>query len=272
LRRTATRYDKLMDGLCEVVEQRACSEVGRAKALRLLALVKTKEGLGGRWCGGARSTAGRGCCGGWPSRASTCWQQICWWASRSARRRRCAQRSTATSRRCASSWSTREVNGYTCVLLTASEMNQQAEGVLVTISTAGAVSALPAFSTGRTGEELRALAARVRALADQISAAAEAERLQGAQRHNALLPFLAKVSSIDPIRQALFDHLTYVEITRLAEVSLDTKGWSCKAQTEVGLCDEKGVPVSEVRAGAMPIDVAAGQHVPVMRRQGSTCR
>ena len=34
----------------------------------------------------------------------------------------------------------------------------------------------------------------------------------------------------------------------------------------MGLCDEKGVPVLEVRAGVMAIDVAAGQLMPVLRR------
>ena len=58
--------------------------------------------------------------------------------------------------------------------------------------------------------------------------------------------------SVDPIRLALFDHLTYVEITQLGAVCDDTKGSSRKAQLEVGLevglFDEKGVPVSEVLA------------------------
>ena len=38
-----------------------------------------------------------------------------------------------------------------------------------------------------------------------------------------------------------------------------------KARNELGLCDEKGMPVSEVRAGVMAIDVEAGQHAAVLR-------
>ena len=60
--------------------------------------------------------------------------------------------------------------------------------------------------------------------------------------------FLAKIFSVDPIRKAMFDHLTFVEICRFVEVCDDTQEWSWKAQSEVGLCDEKGVPVSEVLA------------------------
>ena len=65
----------------------------------------------------------------------------------------------------------------------------------------------------------------------------------------------------------MFDHLTFVEICRFVEVCDDTQEWSWKAQSEVGLCDEKGVPVSsEVRAGVMAIDVKAGQHAVVRRK------
>jgi len=59
------------------------------------------------------------------------------------------------------------------------------------------------------------------------------------------------VFCVDSVRKALLDHLTYVEICQFTRVSVDTKEWSRTARKEMGLCDEKGVPVSEVRAAAV---------------------
>ena len=57
-----------------------------------------------------------------------------------------------------------------------------------------------------------------------------------------------------------------MEICRFSAVCDDAYEWSAKALREVGLCDEKGVPNSQVRAGVLPVDVAAGQHAAVLHR------
>jgi len=102
------------------------------------------------------------------------------------------------------------------------------------VTAAGEVGALPAgFGDGQSAAEVFALGGSVHALMDQINAVgvwkreeeaaaveaarlrAQAVRIEAAKQHNALQQFLVKVFSIDPVRKALFDNLTFVEITRL---------------------------------------------------------